>query len=230
MISVDEARTIILAHAKSTGAEDIAIEAGLGRVLAEPIIAARDQPPFYASAMDGYAVRSTDTAGRLALVGESGAGHAFDKPLGAGECARIFTGAPLPQGADGVAIQEEVTRDGAIVDVPAVAPGKHVRAPATDFAASATLLQRGAKLGGLEIAIAAAAGRDRLAVARQPRITVLGGGDEIVAPGADARSDQIFDCASFGVAALAQEWGAAASRGPILRDDAKLIAAVLEKA
>jgi molybdopterin molybdotransferase len=230
MISVTEARALIVAHVGPCGAEQVAIETCFGRVLAEPVIATRDQPPFHASAMDGYAVRSADTPGRLALVGESGAGHALKRPLSAGECARIFTGAPLPEGADGVAIQEEVTRDGAIVTVPTVAAGKHVRAPGVDFSAGAKLLERGARLSGVEIAIAAAAGKRALSVARQPRVTVLGGGDEIVPPGSNVRADQIFDCASFGVAGLAQGWGATANRGPILPDDTALIASALETA
>lgn len=230
MISVTEARDIMLAHLDCTGLEEIAIEACLGRTLAAPVVATRDQPPFHASAMDGYAVRSADTPGRLRFVGEAGAGHALDRPLMAGECARIFTGAPLPTGADAVVIQEEVTREGVTVTVPAVATGKHVRAPGLDFAASAILLERGIVLGGVGLATAAAAGKDRLTVARRPLLTILGGGDEIVAPGAVVRSDQIFDCASFGVAGLAQSWGAASVRGPILRDDAQMIARAIETA
>jgi molybdopterin molybdotransferase len=230
MISVAEAREIMLAHAGRTGAEGIAIEACLGRTLAAPVIARRAQPPFYASAMDGYAVRSADTPGRLTLVGEAGAGHALERPLRDGECARIFTGAPLPPGADAVVIQEEATRDGAAVTVPMVAAGRHVRAPGVDFSAGATVLERGVALGGAELAAAAAAGHDKLSVTRRPRLTILGGGDEIVAPGAAVRSDQVFDCASFGVAGLAQGWGAASARGPILRDDAELIASAIETA
>jgi molybdopterin molybdotransferase len=230
MISVAEARAIILAHMTATSTEEIALDSCFGRTLAAPVIASRAQPPFHASAMDGYAVRSADTPGRLRLVGEAGAGHALGKPLTAGECARIFTGAPLPAGADAIAIQEEVTRDGAIVTTPAVAVGKHVRVPGVDFTAGTILLERGAALGGSQLAVAAAAGRAALTVARRPRVTILGGGDEIVPPGAAARPDQIFDSASFGVAGLAQSWGAASERGPLLRDDPGLITAAMETA
>ncbi|MFT3728208.1 MAG: molybdopterin molybdotransferase MoeA [Terricaulis sp.] len=230
MISVAEARATILAHIERTKTEMLAIEACLGRTLGEPVRAARAQPPFHASAMDGYAVRSADTPGKLRLVGEAGAGHALQRSVGPGECARIFTGAPLPQGADAIAIQEEVTRDGARIDTPAVAPGKHVRAPGVDFPAGATLLEPGLVLSGAHLAVAAAAGRDAITVAVRPRITILSGGDEIVAPGAAARPDQIFDCASFGVAGLAQAWGAASTRGAILPDNADFIAAAIETA
>jgi len=230
MITVAEAREIMLAHAQCTKAEELPLEACLGRTLAAPVDAQRAQPPFAASAMDGYVVRSSDTPGRLRCVGEAGAGHALAGPLRAGECARIFTGAPLPEGADAIAIQEEVTRDGDLVAVPAIAARKHVRAPGVDFAAGATLLEPGAVLGGAHLATAAAAGCARLAVARRPAITVLGGGDEIVAPGTKPGPAQIFDCASYGVAGLAETWGAAARRGPLLRDDAAMIAAALSAA
>lgn len=230
MISVAEARAIMLAHVRPTETEEIALEACLGRTLAAPVVASRAQPPFSASAMDGYAVRSVDTPGRLTLVGEAGAGHALGRVLQGGECARIFTGAPLPEGADAVVIQEEATRDGAAIAVPAVATGKHVRAPGVDFAAGATLLEQGAVLKGASLAAAAATGRATLLVARRPRVTVLGGGDEIVAPGAKIRPDQIFDSASYGVAGFAQSWGAAGARGSILDDDAERIASAIENA
>lgn len=230
MISVAEARTIMLAHTPRKSAEIVALEAALGRTLAAPVVAARPQPPFRASAMDGYAVHASDTPGRLLLVGEAGAGHALDRRLAAGECARIFTGAPLPDGADAVVIQEDVTRDGERVAVPSISIGKHVRAAGVDFTAGATLLDHGAVLDGADLAIAAAAGCPALTVAQRPRVTVLGGGDEIVAPGSPIKADQIFDCASFGVSGLAQSWGAASERGPIMPDNAKLMASEIETA
>jgi molybdopterin molybdotransferase len=230
MISPTEARNIMLAHVERMRVEEVAAEACLGRTLAAPVVATRDQPPFYASAMDGYAVRSADTPGQLRLVGESGAGHALNRPLMAGECARIFTGAPLPTGADAVVIQENAARDGATVTVPAVTTGTYVRAPGLDFPAGATLLEQGIVLGAAALATAAAAGKDKLTVSRLPVLTILGGGDEIVAPGAIVRSDQIFDCASAGVAALAQSWGANSVRGPLLQDDAQMIASAIEAA
>lgn len=230
MISVAEARAILIAHARPTGAEDLSVEDCLGRTLAAPVVARRAQPPFAASAMDGYAVRSTDTPGRLRLIGEAGAGHALEATLGPGECARIFTGAPLPNGADAVVMQEDVSREASTITVPAVASRKHVRDAGLDFAAGTTLLQSGVRLGGASLAAAAAAGGETLTVARRPHVTILAGGDEIVAPGADIRGDQIFDCASFGVSGLAQTWGAASKRGPILKDDAGAIATAIEAA
>ncbi|MBS0386618.1 MAG: hypothetical protein JSS00_14845, partial [Proteobacteria bacterium] len=113
VISVAAARAVLLGLARPMPAELVRLEQCLGRTLATPVVPARAQPPFAASAMDGYAVRSADTPGRLRVVGEAGAGHAFEQPLGRGECARIFTGAPLPGGADAIAIQEDVEREGA---------------------------------------------------------------------------------------------------------------------
>lgn len=230
MISVAEARELILAHAPRIGAETMPTEACLGRTLAAPVVATRAQPPFHASAMDGYAVRSADTPGRLKVVGESGAGHALKRALAPGECARIFTGAPLPEGADGVAIQEDVTRDGAFIAAPPVSPGKNVRSPGVDFLADTILLERGVSLGAAGLATAAAAGMGALQVVRPPQLAIFGGGDEIVAPGDAVRPDQIFECATFGVAGLAQGWGASSTRGPLLRDDADAIAAIIERA
>lgn len=230
MISVAAARAIVLEHAQSLGAEDVAVEASLGRTLAEAVVATRPQPPFHASAMDGYAVRSIDTPGSLQLAGEAGAGHAFKATLAPGACIRIFTGAPLPVGADAIVIQEDAIKNGAAVSVPEVFAGKHVRPAGGDFVAGETLLVRGDTLDAAGVTNAAAAGRATISVARRPRLTILGGGDEIVAPGGDIGPDQIFDCASFGVNALATGWGAASKRGPLLRDDPKFIMSAMETA
>src|SRR5690606_10485522 len=115
LLSVEEALARILADAGPLGTERIAIDAAHDRILAQPLAARLTQPPFDASAMDGYAVRTEDVAqlpAKLRLIGESAAGHPFDGRVGPGETVRIFTGAPVPEGADGVVIQEHTTRDG----------------------------------------------------------------------------------------------------------------------
>ena len=175
MITVTEARAAILAAAASVETERAPLRAALGRTLRETLIAARDQPPFHASAMDGYAVRAADTPGVLRLIGEAGAGRALQRPLGAGECARIFTGAPLPAGADAILIQEDAARDGALVTAPAIAPHLHVREAGVDFRAGAHVLAEGVVLDGVKIALAASVGRADLIVSRRPRVAVLGG-------------------------------------------------------
>lgn len=230
MISVAEARAIVLAHMGVGETENVALGEALGRTLAAPIVARRAQPPFRASAMDGYAVRSADTPGRLRVIGEAGAGRALDATLGAGACARIFTGAPLPDGADAVLIQEDATRDGDAVIAPEVAANRHVRAAGVDFAAGQTLLAPPVRLTGPALALAAAAGRAELTVRRKPRIAVLAGGDEIVAPAAEPTAAQIFESASYGVAGMANTWGATATQAPPLPDSEPVIAAALDAA
>lgn len=216
MISVSEARALVLANVEAVGVETTPLMASLHRTLREDIIATRAQPPFRASAMDGYALRAADTPGVLRLIGESGAGRALGKPLHAGACARIFTGAPLPQGADSVLAQEGAVRDGDLITAPAVETGRHVRDAGADFKAGDLLLSCGALVDAPAIAIAAAAGRAGLTVSRRPRVAVLSGGDELVRPGEHPADDQIFDSMSVGVAALAHQWGAAATPlGPL---------------
>lgn len=230
MISVAEARNTILQNARPCGVEGLTLQAALGRTLREPIIAQRDQPPFRASAMDGYALRASDTPGLLVLIGEAGAGRALGRSLMPGECARIFTGAPLPDGADTVLIQEDAVRDGELVTSPAIEVNRHVRAAGVDFARGERLLETGRTLDAASIALAAATGRASVSVARRPRITVLGGGDELVAPGQAPAEDQIYDSMSIGIAALAEQWGADAKAVGPLPDDASAIADALRKA
>ena len=210
MISVAEARAIVLESVRAMPTETVALGDALARTLAEAIVAWRAQPPFVASAMDGYALRSADTPGRLRVIGEAGAGRALTRPLAAGECARIFIGAPLPAGADCVLIQEDAQRHGDVIVAPKMEAGHHLRQVGVDFGAGERLLEPGTVLDGARLSITAAAGQAKITVARRPRITILSGGDEIVSPGAEPGADQIFDSASCGVAGLATAWGAIA--------------------
>lgn len=224
MISVAEARAIALEHTPPMSTEQVALSSALGRTLRETITASRAQPPFAASAMDGYALRSVDTPGVLRCIGEASAGGALKRSIGAGECARIFTGAPLPEGADAVLIQEDATLQGDSVAVPRVDPGKHVRNAGVDFLAGAVLLEPSRVLDPIALTLAAAAGRAELSVSARPRVAILSGGDEIIAPGAAPKPDQIFDSVSYGVAAYAELWGASVSRHAPFTDDPALIA------
>ncbi len=228
MISVSEARELMLEHVSPLGTERVSLRAAFNRTLAAPVVARRAQPPFRASAMDGYAVRASDTPGMLRLIGEAGAGHAFGGKLGRGECARIFTGAPLPEGADAVLIQEDARRDGATVVAPPIDANRHVRAVGVDFAEGETLVNAPAHLTGIALALAAAAGRAALTVARPPKLSIMSGGDEIVAPGAEPNEAQIFESAGYGVAGMATQWGATATAATPYRDDKAAIAAALD--
>ncbi|MBN8605467.1 MAG: molybdopterin molybdotransferase MoeA [Caulobacterales bacterium] len=227
MISVSEARALMLDAAQPVATERVSLRAARGRTLREDIVATRAQPPFRASAMDGYALRAADTPGVLRMIGETSAGRALDRTLGLGECARIFTGAPLPEGADSVLIQEDAIRAGDSVTSPAIRAGRHVRAAGVDFEIGDSLLRSGRVLDAAAIALAATAGRASLQVARAPKVAVLSGGNEIVPPGTSPAPDQIFDSMSYGVAALAETWGAGASTGFPFKDDAQTIAATV---
>jgi molybdopterin molybdotransferase len=207
LASVEEARALMLDGAAALGVETTSLAEGSGRTLAQPVIAQRSQPPFDASAMDGWAVRAADCPGRLRVVGESAAGRAFEGSVGAGEAVRIFTGAPIPRGADAVIIQEEARRDGDEVTVPVAGHARHVRPTGQDFKAGDILLERGVRLDPWRLALAASAGAARLTVSRRPRIAILSTGEEVVEPGAAAGPFQIFNSGSTALAALVRAWG-----------------------
>jgi molybdopterin molybdotransferase len=230
MLSVAEARAAILQEAAMLGSEHAELRNALRRTLREDVIATRPQPPFPASAMDGYALRAADTPGLLRIVGEAGAGRALEHALASGECARIFTGAALPQGADSVLIQEDAVRAGEVLTAPSVARGRHVRDAGIDFKTGDRLVQAGRVLDAPAIALAAAAGKSSLLVSLRPKVAILGGGDEIVSPGQIPAPDQIFDSLSYGVAALAETWGAQTWRSSPLRDERKRIAEAMAQA
>jgi len=207
LLTVEEARARMLAAVSPLGAETVALAAALDRILADDVTALRDQPPFAASAMDGWAVRVADTPGRLAIIGESAAGRGFAGAVGPGEAVRIFTGAAVPAGADVVIIQEDVTREGGHIVVPMATVPRHIRPAAQDFAAGATLLEAGMRLDPWRLSLAAAAGRATLEVARRPRVAILSTGEEVVAPGGRPGPFQIFNSGTTALAALVSAWG-----------------------
>jgi molybdopterin molybdotransferase len=209
--------------------EAVPLAQARGRILAQPVVALRDQPPFAVSAMDGYAVRAADTPGALQLVGESAAGRGFVGTLAAGQTVRISTGAPVPDGADAVAIQEDVTRDGDAITAPPTQFDLNVRPRAGDFARGAVLLEAGRRLDGVSLSLAAAAGDAGLRVKRRPRIAILSSGDELVAPGETPGPFQIFESGTIGVGALIEQWGGIAERLAIARDDQAAIAEAAER-
>jgi molybdopterin molybdotransferase len=215
MIPVAEALARVLAGIPGpVSAETVKIAEAAGRTLAEDVCATRTQPPFRASAMDGYAVRSTDVAtppATLRLVGVSSAGHGFTGTIAAGEAVRIFTGAPVPDGADAILIQEnaEATPQAVTAREPA-APGRFIRPSGLDFKVGDRLLRAGDTLEPRRIALAAAGGHGNLSVRRRPRVAILATGDELVAPGEPARWDQIVASNGLAVAALVREAGAEA--------------------
>ncbi|GJD47445.1 Molybdopterin molybdenumtransferase [Methylobacterium crusticola] len=214
LLPVAEALARILADAAPVEAETVAIGEAAGRTLAADVAALRTQPPFTTSAMDGYAVRADDVArvpARLRVIGTSAAGHGLRGPVGPGEAVRIFTGAPMPEGADTVVIQEDADTEADAVRVrEGNPPGRHVRASGLDFREGDLLLRAGERLDGWRVALAAAGGHPDLRVRRRPRVAVLATGDELVRPGEPAAWDQIVASNGLALAAMAVEAGAEA--------------------
>lgn len=212
LLPVDDALAMILAGiAQPTESESVPLAGLLGRTLAAPVPALRTQPPFRASAMDGYAVRAADIAtvpAQLALIGTSAAGHAFSGNIEAGQAVRIFTGAPVPNGADTVVVQEDTRADGDTVTIlEAIAQGRHIRAAGLDFKAGETLLEAGRRLDPRAVGLAASLGHPALSVRKKPRIGILATGDELVQPGETPRADQIVVSNTYAVAALVERAG-----------------------
>lgn len=222
MISLDTALRTLNDHIQTLGAERVPLSAAAGRILAEPVTALRTQPPFAASAMDGYAVRASDLGGGvtcLTTVGESAAGHASSRPLGAGEAMRISTGAPIPSGADQVVIQENVSlQDDRIQLRDRSSPGNNIRPAGTDFRAGDTLLTPGAQLTPAALSLLASAGLTELCLVRRPHVAILSTGDELVEPGEATRPDQIINSLAPAVAAMVQNWGGVPRYIGIARD------------
>jgi molybdopterin molybdotransferase len=234
LLSVDEALQRILDGVEPTAAETVAIQHAHGRVLAAPLQARLTQPPFDASAMDGYAVRAADVRelpAQLTVTGEAAAGHPFSGSVGKGEAVRIFTGAPVPEGAEAVVIQENTERDGAHVIVRDGSPDReHIRRRGFDFKEGDTLLDAGRRLGPREVSLAAAMGHGEVSVRRPPRIAIISSGDELVEPGSPLGPGQITASNHLGIAALAEAAGAAPEQMGIARDTTAALEACFAKA
>jgi molybdopterin molybdotransferase len=233
-LSVSEARRRILEDVAPTEPENVAIEAAAGRTLAAPLSARLTQPPFDASAMDGYAVRAADTQilpATLTVIGEAAAGHPFGGSVNTGQAVRIFTGAPMPAGTDAIVIQENTARDGAKVIVrEGIADPGHIRHRGIDFKQGDTLLPAGRRIGPREIALAASMGHGTLQVRRRPRIAMLSTGDELVRPGRTPGPGQIVASNHLGVGALLEVAGAEVRQLGIARDTREDLAAHIAQA
>lgn len=213
LMPVDEALARILeGAAPSPEPEMLPLAKSFGRVLARDLLALRTHPPFAASAMDGYAVHASEaTAGAiLGLQGEAAAGHGFDEPLAPGSTIRIFTGAPVPEGADAVVIQENVDQldDGMVRINEAAIVDRHIRPAGVDFEEGKTGLEKGRLLDAGAITFAAAMNHAELPLVRKPRVAVLATGDELRMPGQTLGPGQIIASNTFGVAALVRGAGA----------------------
>ncbi|WP_395662483.1 gephyrin-like molybdotransferase Glp [Aestuariivirga sp.] len=234
LLPVEDARDRILKGVKPLQIEAVVLDKALGRVLAKPLKAMRDQPPFDGSAMDGYAVIAADLAATpvtLKLAGTSAAGHGFKGKVAKGHCVRIFTGAPMPRGADAVLIQENTEAKGGMVTaLQPVKPQQNVRAAGLDFRRGDGLLPAGLRLNARDIGLAAAANAAALSVRRRPLVALIATGDELVLPGQRPAADQIVSSNSHALAAMAALLGAEVVNFGIVADSLKATERAIAKA
>jgi len=221
LLAVPEVRAKTLALMKPVGREIIALTQARGRVLAEDVIARRTQPPFPASAMDGYAVRADEAepGALFQVIGEAAAGTPFEGEVAPGKCVRIFTGGVVPAGLDRIIIQEDVSRDADEITLNTnLDPQMYVRRAGLDFAEGNVLLTAPRRLSPEDIALLAAAGVPLVSVYRRPRIALLATGDELVLPGVQTGPGEIVSSNNFGLAALVESLGATPEILPIAAD------------
>jgi molybdopterin molybdotransferase len=229
MITVEEAAARLLALARTLPAETVPLAQAAGRWMAEPARARRDQPPFDASAMDGYALIGDPVPGdSFTIIGEAGAGHGFAGRLGPGQAVRIFTGAPVPAGATRVVIQEDIRREGDRITVTDTDSGSNIRRRGQDFPAGAILPPR--RLRPADLALLAAMNLPRVTVARRPVVALIATGDELVMPGEDPGPDQIIASNAFALQAMARAEGAEARLLPIAPDTPQALREALARA
>ena len=232
MISVNEALDQLFALAKAMPVEHIPLLDAAERVLAEDAISHRDQPPFAASSMDGYAVKHSEVqpGARFRVIGEAAAGHRFEGGVNPGQAVRIFTGAPVPDGADHVVIQEDVTRDGdSIVLGDTLGTGSNIRPAGADFR-TGDRIKAPARLKPEDVALLASMNVAQVSVARKPVVAIIATGDELVMLGEAPGPDQIIASNSFGLHALMRRLGAEPRMLPIARDSRASLETVLDLA
>lgn len=233
LLPVADALAKVVANVTMLPAVDVPIQLARGRTLASTITALRTQPNFHASAMDGYAVRAEDASdgATLDLIGESAAGHGYAGRVGEKQAVRIFTGAPVPDGADAVVIQENTKRDGNRVIIESgVQPGANIRGRGLDFAEGTEALSPGSVIGPRDIALAAAMNHPRLPVRRKPKVAILATGDELVLPGEAVGQDQIVASNTFAIAALVEAEGGEVLDLGIASDDFPALEAAIKRA
>jgi molybdopterin molybdotransferase len=230
LLPVADARARILGGVEPLETEVVSIFEAGGRILAADLMATLTQPPFPASAMDGYAVRAADAASvpvRLKVIGASAAGHGFDGEVGAGKAVRIFTGAPVALGADSIVIQENTRALGEseVEILEAARLGQHIRLRGCDFSEGEVLLEAGTRLGARQLMLAAAMNHAQMPVRRKPVVAVLANGDELVEPGCPLGRGQIVSSIPAGVKAAIEAWGGRAMLLAIAPDDKAALAA-----
>ena len=233
MLNLEQAQAAILAAVRrGSRTETVPLTQALGRYVATELRARTDHPGFDNSAMDGYAMRTADLAAhdfRLPLAGEARCGDAPGK-LAPGTAQRIFTGAPLPAGADTVVMQEDVQVENGTVALPrSVAPDQNLRRRGEDFRLGDMLYAPGRRLSAWDLALLATAGVAEVAVYARPRALVVATGDELVAPGAPLKPGQIYESNRLATLSLLAQLGADVSDGGTVRDDPAALRALLAR-
>ncbi|MFD2738666.1 gephyrin-like molybdotransferase Glp [Sulfitobacter aestuarii] len=221
MISVEAALEQLFTLVKPGAVELVPLRRAAGRVLARDVAATRRQPPFAASSMDGYALRRAEVEpdALFKVIGEAAAGHRFEGQVRAGQAVRIFTGAPLPEGADFVVIQEDVTRRGDLITLGhRIGEKDNIRPAGVDFEIGDPL-QAPRRLRPSDIALLAAMNIAEVPVSRRPVVALLATGDELVQPGESPGPDQIIASNNYGLAAMFEDFGAEVRMLPIARDN-----------
>jgi molybdopterin molybdotransferase len=234
LLPVSEALERLLDGAAPLAGEQVPLLEAMDRVLAEPVVALRTQPPFDASAMDGYAVRAADVAlvpARLSVIGVAPAGRGFDGSVGKGQAVRIFTGAPVPAGADTIVIQENARSLGGDVEVvEPTAQWRNIRRVGLDFSQGDVLLEQGRLLDPAALSLAASANHPSVKVVKRPLVAIIATGDELLPPGSRLGPDQIISSNAYGVAGVAQSVGARALDLGIAADRKEAIAGLVKEA
>jgi molybdopterin molybdotransferase len=222
MISFEQALSKLLFLAKKNDIEEVKIEKACGRVLREETISSRDQPPFDASSMDGYALKKLDKLpnNKLSVIGKVAAGTSFEGSVVKGQAVRIFTGAPMPTGTDSVLIQEDAVEIENVLTVrDQVEENDFVRKKGCDYKAGKILLKKGIILKSFDIALLASMNFSLLNVTRRPIVSIISTGDELIHPGNSPKPNQIVASNTYGLQSLVKKWGAVGHILPIARDN-----------
>jgi molybdopterin molybdotransferase len=232
MTAYEDALAALLGALQPLPVETVAVADAPGRHTVADVLSTTDLPPFDNSSMDGYAVRSVDSPGPLQILGEIAAGSAPTASVVPGGCVRIYTGAPMPPGADAVVMQEDTRPDGSggIVVLEPVKPWENVRFRGEDVRRGGRLVPAGARIDAPQMALLLAGGIDRIDVRRRARVAIASTGDELVPAGQPLGPGQVHDCNAASLAALIRGTGALAEVLPIIRDDPDAAAAALESA
>lgn len=215
----------------AVGTERVALDEAAGRVCAESLAARLDAPPFAVAAMDGYALRWADAGAPLRCLGTARAGDPLGGPFSPGTCLRIFTGAPVPPGADTVVVQELAEAVGDRVRIlPGAEPHRHIRAAGSNLRTGAPILRPGTRLTARHVGLLAAAGHAEVAVHRRPRVAILSTGNELSERFAVDRGAQILDANRPALKALVQAWGGVPRDLGILPDEPDALSSALARA